>query len=60
MQIDTRIFRRIVLEKQEEIKRAAIKAIADTMEETVRFGTFRRDYVEGCAEDRLSKAILKN
>lgn len=53
MQIDTRVFERIVQETKETIKRAAIKSIADTMEETVRFGVFERVYIERCAYDRL-------
>ena len=53
MQINTRVFERIVQEAKNTIKRAAIKSIADTMEETVRFGCFKRPYVERCAEDRL-------
>lgn len=46
MQIDTRVFERIAKEN----RKAAIKSIADLMEQTCRFGTFNRKYVENCAE----------
>ncbi len=53
MTIDTRVFRRIVQEHRE----AGIQSVADTMQETVRFGTFSRPYVEGCAKDRYEAKL---
>ncbi len=53
MTIDTKVFVRIVQEAKDTIRSAAIKSIADTMEETVRFGGFARQYVEQCAQSRL-------
>lgn len=55
MTIDTRVFIRIVKEIKTKVRQAAIKSIADTMEETARFGCFARQYVERCAEDRLER-----
>ena len=64
MEIKTRVFQRILTERMADaaarVRRAAVKAIADTMEETARFGCFGRDYVEGCAEHRLEQAIIEN
>jgi len=55
MTIDTGIFRRII----EEHREAGIQAVADTMEETVRFGLFKRPYVESCARDRYDQTLDK-
>jgi len=58
----TAVFRRITEEYEskgfakgfEVARSAAVKALKDTMQkETVRFGTFNDQYVEGCAADRL-------
>lgn len=56
--LGTAVFHRILLEREEQaskkIYNAAVKALKDTMQkETVRFGTFGSEYVEGCAQDRL-------
>ena len=57
MQINTRIFRRILTEQSAEaaskIRIAAVKAIIETMKETYRFGDFDLKYIEGCADARL-------
>jgi hypothetical protein len=53
MTIDTAVFRRIVQEAKTAGRNAAVRAVADTMQETARFGTFARQYVEKCAQDRL-------
>lgn len=53
MTIGTTIFRRIM----EEHRQAGVQAVADTMEETVRFGNFNRQYIEGCAEDRYDEKL---
>jgi hypothetical protein len=56
--IGTQVFQRIVMEAREaglkEARAAGIRALTDTMhQETVRFCTFSREYVEGCATDRM-------
>lgn len=55
MVIETSVFERITTEQRE----AAITAIADAFEQTVRFGTFNRQYVENCAEAFFDET-LKN
>lgn len=60
MEIDTRVFRRIVSEARDKVRSVAIVMIADTMEETVRFGTFSRPYVEDCAIRRMDGKVPKN
>lgn len=55
MVIGTQVFIRIV----QEVKEAATDAVAETMVETVRFGTFPSQYVRECAKDRLQKHINK-
>ncbi|MBE7466923.1 MAG: hypothetical protein HS116_25920 [Planctomycetes bacterium] len=57
MQIGTQVFRRVVQEREELIRLAAIKAIADTMQETTRFGCFDRAYIEQCAAKRLRESL---
>lgn len=61
MQIDTRVFIRIVEEAKQEsrqVKAAAEVAIADLMAtETPRFGCFSRDYVDGCAREWLNSRL---
>jgi hypothetical protein len=59
MEMQTKVFIRIVEEREGRICKAATKAIADTMEETYRFGCFARDYIECCAKDRLDQEIAK-
>jgi hypothetical protein len=49
----------MVEDRQEKLKQAAIQAIADTMAETVRFGSFDRKYIEACAERRLKESLAK-
>lgn len=55
--IGTAVFRRIIEETRqqgrEEARKAGIQAVKKTMFETVRFGTFKDDYIEGCATDRV-------
>ncbi len=60
--IGTQVFQRIVmeakaqarLEGRQEARTAGIRALTDTMhQETHRFCTFSREYVEGCATDRM-------
>lgn len=53
MQIDTKVFERI----SKEGRKAAIKGIADLMEQTARFGTFNRKYVLNCAEAFFDKTL---
>lgn len=55
MYLETAIFKKIINEHKE----AEIKAIKETMRETVRFGAFSDSYIEGCAKDRL-EANLKD
>jgi hypothetical protein len=57
MTLGTAVFRRIVEEAKEKganlVRGPAIRAIADTMEETQRFGSHAREYLEECARMRL-------
>lgn len=53
MTMGTAVFTRIVTDHRV----AAIQAIADTMQETVRFGVFSRSYVERCAEIVYEKRL---
>ncbi len=55
MNIGTEVFQRI----NDETRRGAIKAIADVMEQTVRFGTFNREYVEKCAAEFFDETLAK-
>ena len=55
----TKIFKRAVRAHEIKIRDAAIQAIADTMEETHRFGSFDRKHLENCAARRL-KAQFEN
>lgn len=51
----TAVFHRIIKEAKEEVKQAAIRALADTMRlETTRFCHASPDYATGCAKDRLA------
>ncbi len=53
----TAVFKRIVMERVRAVRDAAIVAIADTMEETTRFGCGSREYVEDCATRRLKAEV---
>lgn len=53
MHLDTAIFKKIVKEYRE----AGVKAITETMKETVRFGAFNDSYIEGCAKDRFEENL---
>lgn len=55
MVLDTQVFRRILQEHRE----AAVNAIAQTMDETVRFGAFNPDYRKDCASDRFEENLKK-
>lgn len=60
--IGTAIFHRIIEEArqqaQETLRKAAVKALADTMKhETPRFCAFDETYVHGCASDRLENYV---
>ena len=57
MEMDTRVFLRIIKEAKEKVLDTAREVLADTMEETVRFGDFSREYIENCANRRISDAI---
>ena len=57
MQIGTQVFRRVVQDREAALREAAVKAIADTMQETTRFGCFDRAYIEQCARQRLQDAL---
>jgi hypothetical protein len=56
VQMETRIFRRVVEEQKEKVRRAAVRAIADTMQETYRFGFAGRDFAIDRAKGRLRAA----
>ena len=58
MEIGTAVFRRIIMETKHRFTEAAVTAVADTMEETVRFGCFRRPYIEGCARVRYNEVLF--
>lgn len=49
IQMETTVFLRI----QETARQAAVKALAATMRETPRFGTYDDAYLTTCAEARL-------
>jgi hypothetical protein len=53
IQMETRVFQRIIQEREEAVRRSAVEAIADTMEETNRFGWANRTYITKCARGRL-------
>ena len=57
MEMDTRVFVRIIKEAKEKVLDTAKTVLADTMEETVRFGNFSRQYIEDCANRRLGDAM---
>ena len=61
MQMNTQVFVRIVEEAKNEsrqVQSAAEVAIADLMEsETVRFGSFTREYVKECAKAWLDARL---
>jgi hypothetical protein len=60
MTLDTSVFRRIVEEAKAGtaiLRKAAVKAVADTMEETSRFGSYSRPYIEACAKDRIEDCL---
>jgi hypothetical protein len=57
VELDTRVFIRIVEETKEKVLDTAKAVLADTMEETVRFGNFSREYIEDCANRRLGDAM---
>lgn len=61
MTLGTAVFRRIVEEAKasgaDSVRGPAVRAIADTMEETVRFGCFRKEYIEDRAAARLEAAL---
>ncbi|MCZ7647262.1 MAG: hypothetical protein M5U26_18735 [Planctomycetota bacterium] len=59
MQIGTQVFRKVVQDREASLRAAAIKAIADTMQETTRFGCFERAYIEQCARQRLNEALQR-
>ena len=62
MKIKTSIFLNRIREREAfaavKVRRAAVKAIADTMAETIRFGSFDRSYIEEIAEARLEQALI--
>lgn len=61
LQIETAVFRRILNEQVRErtsaLTNAAVDAIAETMQETVRFGGFSAEYIRGCAQARLNTRL---
>jgi len=59
MQIGTAVFKRIVRETHNNVYEKAVKVVADTMEQTYRFGCFKRDYIEGCAKYFVDKELDK-
>lgn len=56
VQMETRIFRRVVEEQKEQVRKAAVGVIADTMQETYRFGFRDRAFAVDRARDRLRAA----
>lgn len=59
MILGTAVFQRILMEhRQEGFKEArevGVRALTDTMIETVRFGTFSSETVKDCAEARFNQ-----
>jgi hypothetical protein len=53
MVIGTAVFQRIFF----ELKESATNAVAETMAETPRFGSFKPDHIRECAKERLQKHI---
>ncbi len=53
MNIDTKVFERIVSERRQ----AAVIAVTEALSQTYRFGAFSDDYIKGCAEDLVNKII---
>lgn len=53
MQIGTAVFERIVSEARQHERAAAVKAVCQTMSETVRFGCLTPDVLVPLAENRI-------
>lgn len=56
VQMETRVFRRVVEEQKEKVRQTAVGVIADTMQETYRFGFGDRNYAVDRARARLRAA----
>lgn len=60
LQIETRVFHRIIEEHIQRTRSAAVSAISETMQETVRFGGFADDVIMTCAEERLDAHLARS